>query len=97
MKTIKIFLVILLVLVVFKAWGAETPPKALKDEASDVEHIYKGRCSYNGTESNCILGYQLRTDTMWMFLYTEKGQIYKIVTTKDNVETVKWVRKSDTI
>lgn len=94
MNILKILILIMFVLVVTCPWAAEKPPRAIYDETTNVEHIYKGTCEYLNKTQNCILGYQLPTDTFWMFLYDQGGKIYKIVTTKDGVEKVRWVRGS---
>lgn len=92
MKTLKIFLVILLILIVAKAYALkpQAVPEALQQEAGNAQLIYKGKCPHQGREENCLVAYDPTTDVFWILLYNSDGVLFRVVELKEGKETTRW-------
>ena len=89
----RVFILIVLLLVVLKAWALKAVeiPTALQTEIGGIPILYEGKCPYEGQQENCMLGVDETTQIGWLLLFTKQGTLYKIVSIKDKVQTVRWV------
>lgn len=101
MKTLKIFLVIVLLMLAFKAWALkpEPVPVELQQEAANSELVHQGVCATPpvGKEELCMVGYDQATDTFWMLLFNDEGVLYQVVEIKGDKHRTRWIHPDLTV
>jgi len=92
MKTLKVFIVIMLVLIAWKAYALKpmAAPEALQQEAADAQIVYKGTCEHEKRQELCMVGYDQAKDTFWLLLFNQEGVMFKVVEMKGEVQRVRW-------
>lgn len=94
MKTIRLTILIVLIAWVMFAHAIKPSPvpTTLQEESGNAEVQYKGQCEYEYKIDNCMIGYDVTTDTVWLLLFTQQGVLFKIISKKgDDVPQVRWV------
>lgn len=96
MKTLRIFLVIMLVLVVVKAYALkpQSVPQDIQAEAAESQIIFVGKCPHQGRDENCVIAQDVVKDVFWVLLFNNEGVLFKVVAIIDGKEQQKWVHPS---
>jgi hypothetical protein len=92
MKTLRIFVVIMLLCIAWNAWALKpmAAPEALQQEAANSVVIHKGTCQHEQREELCMVGYDQAKDTFWLLLFNQEGVMFRVVEVKDGKETIRW-------